>query len=88
MEAFLRQLIILLAIMELAILNSFSLRLLQELQECFESQDIAKLQATIAAMPPAEARYHMKRCVESGLWKPAGMLNVFLLSIPSNPILF
>ena len=33
-------------------------------------------------MPPAEARYHMKRCVESGLWKPAGMLNLFLLSIP------
>lgn len=43
----------------------------KELQECFESQDIAQLQATIAAMPPAEARYHMKRCVESGLWKPA-----------------
>ena len=74
--------------MELATLNSFTLWLLQELQECFESQDIAQLQATIAAMPPAEARYHMKRCVESGLWKPAGMLNVFLLSIPSNPILF
>jgi len=43
----------------------------KELQDCFESQDIAQLQATIAAMPPAEARYHMKRCVESGLWKPA-----------------
>merc|ERR1712226_1307014 len=43
----------------------------KELQDCFESQDIAQLQATIAAMPPAEAKYHMKRCVESGLWKPA-----------------
>ncbi len=22
-------------------------------------------------MPEEEARYHMKRCVDSGLWKPA-----------------
>ena len=41
------------------------------LKECFESQDIAKLQETIRAMPEEDARYHMKRCVESGLWKPA-----------------
>ena len=43
----------------------------KEMQECFESQDIAKLQAVIAAMKPEDARYHMKRCVDSGLWKPA-----------------
>lgn len=43
----------------------------KELQACFESADVALLQQTIANMPPKEARYHMKRCVDSGLWKPA-----------------
>jgi len=43
----------------------------KELQDCFESQDVGLLQRTIANMPPSEARYHMKRCVDSGLWKPA-----------------
>jgi len=43
----------------------------KELQKCFESADVGMLQRTIAAMPPMEARYHMKRCVDSGLWKPA-----------------
>lgn len=28
------------------------------------------LQQTIAAMPEEEATYHMKRCVDSGLWVP------------------
>jgi len=41
------------------------------LKECFESQDIAKLQETIRNMPEEDARYHMKRCVQSGLWNPA-----------------
>lgn len=40
------------------------------LQKCFESQDIPLLQETIASMPEEEARYHMKRCVDSGLWVP------------------
>ena len=43
----------------------------QALKECFESQDIAKLQETIRNMPEEDARYHMKRCVQSGLWNPA-----------------
>jgi len=43
----------------------------KELQKCFETADVGLLQRTIAAMPPMEARYHMKRCVDSGLWKPA-----------------
>lgn len=30
------------------------------------------LQAAIAELPPAEARYHLKRCVDSGLWVPEG----------------
>ncbi|XP_046837696.1 hsp90 co-chaperone Cdc37 isoform X2 [Vespa crabro] len=39
-------------------------------QKCFEAQDIPLLQQTIAAMPEEEARYHMKRCIDSGLWVP------------------
>ncbi|XP_014237955.1 hsp90 co-chaperone Cdc37 [Trichogramma pretiosum] len=42
----------------------------EPLQKCFEVQDIPMLQKTIAAMPEEEARYHMKRCVASGLWLP------------------
>ena len=41
------------------------------MKECFESQDIGKLQEVIRSMPESEARYHMKRCVDSGLWVPA-----------------
>lgn len=40
------------------------------MQRCFEVQDIPLLQETIAAMPEEEARYHMKRCIDSGLWVP------------------
>lgn len=42
----------------------------KSLQECFESKDIALLQKTIAEMPIEEAQFHMKRCVDSGLWVP------------------
>lgn len=41
-----------------------------ELQKCFDLQDIPLLRQTIANMPPDEASYHMKRCVDSGLWVP------------------
>jgi len=41
------------------------------LQDCFEKQDIAMLQEAIKSLPDEEARYHMKRCVDSGLWKPS-----------------
>jgi len=41
------------------------------LQECFESQDVGRLQEAIDALGPEEAKLHMKRCVASGLWKPA-----------------
>lgn len=30
------------------------------------------LQEVIANMPQDEAAYHMKRCVDSGLWLPEG----------------
>ncbi|XP_014204354.1 hsp90 co-chaperone Cdc37 [Copidosoma floridanum] len=42
----------------------------EPLQKCFEVQDIPLLQKTIAEMPEDEARYHMKRCIDSGLWVP------------------
>lgn len=41
-----------------------------EMQECFEKRDIAALQGVIAKLDEETARYHMKRCVESGLWVP------------------
>ncbi|KAH8251022.1 hsp90 co-chaperone Cdc37 [Drosophila bipectinata] len=41
-----------------------------ELKACFESRDVELLQKTIAAMPVDVAKYHMKRCVDSGLWVP------------------
>ena len=40
------------------------------LKECFESQDKQRLQDCIKAMNQKDARYHMKRCVASGLWVP------------------
>lgn len=42
----------------------------EELKNCFESQDIQMLQTTIEKMDPEEATYHMKRCIDSGLWVP------------------
>lgn len=42
----------------------------QVLQKCFESQDIPLLQEAITSMPEEEAKYHMKRCIDSGLWVP------------------
>jgi len=41
------------------------------MKQCFESQDIGMLQQVIKDMPEEEARYHMKRCVDSGLWVPS-----------------
>nr|XP_046912787.1 hsp90 co-chaperone Cdc37-like [Dermatophagoides farinae] len=40
------------------------------LQKCFESRDTKLLQETILKMDPEEAKYQMKRCVDSGLWIP------------------
>lgn len=44
--------------------------ILQELKKCFESRDIQLLQETILKLPEDVAKYHMKRCVDSGLWVP------------------
>lgn len=40
------------------------------LKECFETQDINKLQEVISEMDEKDARYHLKRCIDSGLWVP------------------
>jgi len=42
----------------------------KELQECFMSKDVQKLQEFLEKMAPEDAEYHMKRCVDSGLWVP------------------
>ncbi|KAH7933514.1 hypothetical protein HPB49_013267 [Dermacentor silvarum] len=42
----------------------------ESMQKCFESRDLDMLKEVIASMPEEEARYHMKRCVDSGLWVP------------------
>ncbi|KAI2499299.1 Cdc37 C terminal domain [Fragilaria crotonensis] len=39
-----------------------------EMQQAFESRDVEKLKEALLAMDPADAQYHMKRCIDSGLW--------------------
>ncbi|EDV19727.1 uncharacterized protein TRIADDRAFT_32935 [Trichoplax adhaerens] len=41
-----------------------------ELQECFESKDIPKLQAVLSAMPKEEAEDWLNKAIASGLWIP------------------
>ena len=40
----------------------------KSMQEAFESRDTDKLKAALMAMDMKDAEYHMKRCVNSGLW--------------------
>ena len=40
----------------------------ETLRIAFESQNVAELRKVIDEMDPEEARFHMKRCVDSGLW--------------------
>ncbi|KAJ7317264.1 hypothetical protein JRQ81_003426 [Phrynocephalus forsythii] len=41
-----------------------------ELQKCFDVKDVQMLQDTISKMDPTEAKHHMQRCIDSGLWVP------------------
>ena len=34
------------------------------------SQDIELLKVTMAKLPDEDARYHLDRCIKSGLWVP------------------
>jgi len=40
----------------------------KEMQEAFVEQDVEKLKKIMSNLPPAEADYHLKRCIDSGLW--------------------
>ncbi|XP_069132175.1 hsp90 co-chaperone Cdc37-like [Argopecten irradians] len=40
------------------------------MKECFEAKDIPMLQKVISEMDHEEASYHLKRCIDSGLWVP------------------
>ncbi|CDQ81090.1 hsp90 co-chaperone Cdc37-like isoform X1 [Oncorhynchus nerka] len=42
----------------------------EEMQKCFDEKDIAMLQTVITKLDPTEAKVHMKRCIDSGLWVP------------------
>jgi len=43
----------------------------EEMQTAFREKDIQRLQACIQALPAEEAKYHIQRCEESGLWVPS-----------------
>ena len=38
------------------------------MQEAFESRQKEALEEALRSMPVEEAEYHMKRCIDSGLW--------------------
>eukprot|EP00980_Cylindrotheca_fusiformis_P029586 scaffold23542_cov147-Cylindrotheca_fusiformis.AAC.1 len=40
-----------------------------EMQEAFESRDVEQLKKVLLNMSQKDAEYHMKRCVDSGLWQ-------------------
>merc|ERR550525_606435 len=40
----------------------------QEMCQPFISQEVDKLREVLGAMDPDEAEYHMRRCVDAGLW--------------------
>ena len=42
------------------------------MRKAFDSQDIGQLQAVLSAMPPAEAKLWLNKCIDSGLWVPGG----------------
>jgi cell division cycle protein 37 len=39
-----------------------------DLRSCFENRDIPKLQEVLSKMNKEDAAYHMRRCIDSGLW--------------------
>jgi len=40
------------------------------MRQAFEAQDMETLLEVVESMPQEEAKYHLKRCEESGLWVP------------------
>jgi cell division cycle protein 37 len=44
----------------------------ESMVKAFESRDVEQLRAALMAMDPQDAEYHMKRCIDSGLWVSGG----------------
>jgi cell division cycle protein 37 len=44
----------------------------ESMVKAFESRDVEQLRAALLAMDPQDAEYHMKRCIDSGLWVSGG----------------
>jgi len=42
------------------------------LQTAFGERDVEALKTALATLSTEDAQYHMKRCIDSGLWDPAG----------------
>ena len=42
------------------------------LQEAFGERDVEALKTALATLEVEDAQYHMQRCIDSGLWDPAG----------------
>lgn len=42
----------------------------KDMQDAFENQDLVALHKAVGALPAKDARYHMQRCEDSGLWVP------------------
>jgi cell division cycle protein 37 len=40
----------------------------ESIQKAFESREVDQLRQALEELNPADAEYHMKRCVDSGLW--------------------
>lgn len=43
----------------------------KSMQDAFESRDTDQLRNALMEMDPKDAEYHMKRCIDSGLWNAA-----------------
>lgn len=42
----------------------------EALRKCFDERDIQGLQGVLQTMDIEDAKYHMKRCIDSGMWVP------------------
>jgi len=43
-----------------------------EMQQAFESREVEQLKHALLHMDPKDAEYHMKRCIDCGLWNEGG----------------
>jgi cell division cycle protein 37 len=43
-----------------------------EMQKAFESREVERLKQALLQMDPKDVEYHMKRCIDSGLWNEGG----------------